>query len=475
LHLTRPSLVARLARQARTLFVIGLALAVSGCLTGAPPIPIGPIPMSREWRLRREPEQATHLTWWVTYASDSAEYLAFQTLAETYTEHTSTVIDLVSVPWDDIAPRGAASRLALALEAGRGPDLWGPVPSTWIGPYAAEGQVSALEPGQVKDIGQYAEIALLASRWAGKQYALPVLMDSIVLIYNRAMVPDPPKSFEELLEIAQVLTDTDAEAERWGLALPLLSQYHVYPFMDGYGGYIFNCVTSVAEGQQCDPGDIGLNNAGSVRGIELLADLNLGHSEIAATRKRLGTPLPEALSDRAVMHDSAVRLFAEGKAGMLLDGSWVLPQIEAAGIEYGVSAIPDLPEGIRSPRPLTLIDVLAASAGSAHPGEVIDFMNELAGPEAIVPMREALGKTPVRRDILRHPAFREERDLRVWYDCAANGVLLPQVPELGYVWAPWARALDEAIPGLKPAQEALDQAVEQIQGYMEPGGQSTSE
>jgi maltose-binding protein MalE len=74
----------------------------------------------------------------------------------------------------------------------------------------------------------------------------------------------------------------------------------------------------------------------------------------------------------------------------------------------------------------------------------------------------------VRRDILRHPALSGDRDLRVWYECAVNGVLLPQVPELGYVWAPWARALDEAIPGLKPAQEALDQAVEQIRAYMEP-------
>jgi maltose-binding protein MalE len=466
LHKTRTSLIAWLARQVSTIVVISLALAASGCLTGAPPTDRRSVGIGREWRLGREPEQAIHLTWWVAYASDSAGYLTFQTLAETYTERTGTVIDLVSVPWDDIAPRGAASRLALALEAGQGPDLWGPVPSTWIGPYAAEGQVLALEPGQVRDVGQYADVALLASQWSGKQYALPVLMDSIVLIYNRAIVSDPPESFEELLEIAQSLTD--AETERWGLVLPLLSQYHAYPFMDGYGGYIFNCETSASEGQQCDLGDIGLNNGGSVRGIELLADLNLGHSEIAATRKRLGTPLPEALSDRAVMHDSAVRLFAEGKAGMLLDGSWVLPQIEAAGIEYGVSAIPDLPDGVRSPRPLTLVDVLAASAGSAHPGEVIDFMNDLASPEAIVPMREALGRTPVRRDILRHPALREERDLRVWYDCAANGVLLPQVSELGYVWVPWARALDEAIPGLKPAQEALDQAVEQIRGYMEP-------
>ena len=418
---------------------------------------------------RRQPDPVIRLTWWIPYAEDSAEYPTFQTLAETYAERTDTLVDLVSVPWDDMVPRGTASRLSLALSAdqgsgSQGPDVWGPVPSTWIGPYATEGQVLVLEEGKIQNASQYADIATLASRWAGQQVALPVLMDSVALIYNRELVPDPPQSFEELEDLARgpKLSDglTDMETERWALVLPLLSQYHVYPFMDGYGGYIFGCETSVPEGQRCDLGDIGLNNEGSVRGIEFLADLYLGNSS--------GTPLPEALADRASMHDDAVRLFVEGKAGMLLDGPWVIPQIQAAGIQYGVSAIPELPEGTQPPRAWTLVDVLAANSGTAHPDEATDLMNYLAGRESIVALQDVLGKAPVRRDILRQQPLRENRELAIWYEQAANGVLLPQVPELGYVWAPWARALDEAIPGLKPAQEALDQAVEQIQGYIEP-------
>jgi maltose-binding protein MalE len=421
--------------------------------------------------LRREPEQAIHLTWWITYAEESAEYPTFQALAETYSERTGIVVELVSVPWDDIAPRGGLSKLSRSLDGGRRsgdqrPDLWGPVPSTWIGPYVSQGQVLALETGQVKDAEQYADIATSASRWAGKQYALPVLIDAIALVYNRSMVPKPPESFEELLEISQSLTD--AETGRWGLVLPLLSQYHVYPFMDGYGGYIFGCQTSLSEGQQCDLGDIGLNNEGSVQGIQLLSDLYLGHIRTMANPRSPATPLPEALADRSRMHDDAVRLFMKGNAGMLLEGSWVLPELKSTGIQYGVSAIPKLPNGAQSPRPLTIVYVLAASAGSAHPAKTIEFMNYLASPEAVVAIQSALGRTPARHDILYQSALREERELRTWYDQAANGVLLPQAPELGYVWAPWARALDEAIPGLKPAQEAMDQAVDQIASYLEP-------
>jgi maltose-binding protein MalE len=324
----------------------------------------------------------------------------------------------------------------------------------------------ALQPGQVKDATQYADIAMLASRWEGKQVALPVLMESIALIYNRTWVPDPPQSFEELGEIAQGLADT--EDERWGLVLPLLSQTHAYPFMDAYGGYIFGCAISVFEGQKCDLGDIGLNNEGAVRGLEFLSDLYLGDSKSSGTREPPEPVLPETLADRETMHDDAVDLFVEGQAAMLLEGPWALSQIKDSGINYGVAAIPDLPEGVHSPRSLTVVHAFAASARSAHPTEATEFLNFLASPEAVVTLYDALGKAPVRRDVLRQPALRQDQELRTWYDQAANGVPLPQEPELGYVWAPWARALDEAVPGLRSAQEALDQAVEQIQGYIEP-------
>jgi maltose-binding protein MalE len=442
----------------RVLLTVVLLLATSGCRDGDSSIIGRALGAAQEWRLRREPEQVIHLRWWITYAPDSAEYATFQDLAETYTEHTGVVIDLVSVPWDDIAPRGASSRLALAIQADRRssttPDVWGPVPSTWIGPYVRDDLALALEPEQIRDIGQYADAALLASRWSGKQYAVPVFMDSLALIYNRALVPNPPGNYQELIEIAQGLTDT--ENRRWGLVLPLLSQYHVYPFMDGYGGYILNCQVSVPDGQQCDPGDVGLNNDGSARALEFLSDLYV-EQEL----------FPESLADRAEMHDEAVRLFVEGRAGMLIDGSWVLSQANASGIDYGIAPIPELPQGTRPPRSLTTVQVLAASARTAAPTEAADLMLFLSSPKAVIALHNAIGKTPVRRDVLRQPALREDRNLRMWYDLAASGVLLPQEAELGYVWAPWARALDEAIPGLRPAQEALDQAVEQIKGYIE--------
>ena len=399
---------------------------------------------------RRQAEETITLTWWITFAQDSKEYPAFQALAEAYTEQTGHPVDLVSVPWSDIAPRGYGdSRLAIAQNAGTGPDIWGPVPHNWTGTFAAEGQALPLEREQVQDISQYADAALWACQFDQQLYGLPILMDSVALIYNADLVPDPPKRFDELLDLVQTITD--AENDRWGLVLPLLSQYHTYPFIEGYGGYIFKCVHA-----ECALEDIGLNNQGAAKGVQFLSDLYLKENLF-----------PEQLADRAIMHSHALHLFTEGKAAMLIDGSWVMPEVRASCIHYGVATIPPLPEATRPPHPLSIVQAMYVSARSSHPDEAIAFLNDLSSPENVSALHKVLGKTPVRRDILRSSPFRGDSEVKAWYDQATVAMPLPNVPELSYVWRPWGQALDEAIPGLTPVQDALDQAVEEIERDIE--------
>jgi len=293
------------------------------------------------------------------------------------------------------------------------------------------------------DLDQYEGIALQACQYDGKQVGLPVLMDSAALIYNKDLIPKPMGDFADLLE--QVRELTDAKAGRWGLVLPLLSQTHIYPFVDGYGGYLFRC-----NREGCDPGDVGLNNEGAVKGIQLLSDLYLEGL------------FADELVDRATMHDYGLRAFVEGRAAVMIDGPWVIPDLADSGVNYGVTDLPALPEETDQARSLTFVHAVYASAQTAHAEETVGLLNYLAGPEGAMAIHQALGRAPVRRDIMRQPDVRQNDETRAWYDQATNGVLLPNNPELDWVWSPWTRALEEAIPGLTPSQEALDRAVEEI-------------
>jgi maltose-binding protein MalE len=341
------------------------------------------------------------------------------------------------------------------------------VPHTWLEPYVSRDQALPLTPEQMRNYSQYDALALHASRLGGEQYALPLLMDSVALIYNRALVPKPPTTFESLLETAHEQTDPDSG--RWGLALPLLSPTHLYPFMDGYGGYVFACQV-VAEGHTsadvpaqadgpasasayvCDPQDVGLNNEGAVRGLQLVSDWYVQEGLF-----------PSALADSSQMVEHATQLFVSGQAAMLIDGPWVLPTLRETEIDFGVAALPPLPGASRAPRPLTVVHGLSANAHTEHLNQVLALMNHVAAPESIAALTGALNKAPARRDVVRQAQIEHARD---WRDRATAGVLLPPLPELDLVWSPWARALAEAVPGLRPAQEAMDQAVEQIQGTL---------
>jgi arabinogalactan oligomer/maltooligosaccharide transport system substrate-binding protein len=239
--------------------------------------------------------------------------------------------------------------------------------------------------------------------------------------------------------------------------------------MDGYGGYIVACKTARSETAPddvpqadaaasstrsehdylCDPADMGLSNSGAVQGIQLLADLYASEQLF-----------PPALADPSLMHEQSLQLFTSGRAAMLIDGPWILPSLYDSEVDYGVASLPVLPGASRAPRPLTVVHSLVANAQTDHPDQVLDLMAHIADTTSIVALSGALNRPPARRDVLREP---QTAHLRNWREQALAGVLLPPLPELDVVWSPWARALAEAIPGLRPAQEALDQAVEQVQ------------
>ncbi len=392
-----------------------------------------------------EPDTTIDLAWWIPYTEDSPEYVAFESIIERYGEQVDgIVIELVSVPWDGMAPRGIGlSELDQAIDNGDGPDLWGPVPHKWTGSFLGKGQIAALDQDLLPAPILFADVGLQACSVGDELYGLPVLMDGLALIYNRRLLPEPPSTFAELAGLAGRLRE--GENVPWVLGLPLLSPYHIYPFLDGYGGYIFG-----RSGGTWDPSDVGLANEGAVRGTRYLSALY--------TKQRI---FPESLADRAVMHSQAVQLFLEGQTATLIEGSWVLPQLEAAGLDYGVAPLPLLPGSEDAPRSLVVVQAVYLNAASAHPDEARALLAHIGTEDSMVALQEGLGTIPVRRDVLRSTALRDGDSLRAWYELVAAGVPLPSVPELDTVWGFWIQALEVAIPGLTPADEALQGAVDQ--------------
>lgn len=207
--------------------------------------------------------------------------------------------------------------------------------------------------------------------------------------------------------------------------------------MSAGGGYVF--------GQNPDgtlnPNDIGLNNKGGVRGLQLLKAL-----------------IDDGIMPLGVDSNAATTLFKEGKVGMIIAGPWVLEDVRKAGIDYGIAKIP-LIDGQR-PRPFVGVQGFMISAFSKNKMLAKAFLDEyVITKETMLALFEKGDRPPVYIPALNTVT---DHDAKAFYEIASEGIPMPSIPEMNSVWTAWSNAIELIFNGKLPPQQALDEAVVQI-------------
>src|SRR5699024_11982589 len=79
------------------------------------------------------------------------------------------------------------------------------------------------------------EEAVTSFSYEGIQYGIPAVVETYAMFYNTDLVPETPETIEELIEVAQDLTDGDT----YGFLMNATDFYFAYPFLTGAEGYVF--------------------------------------------------------------------------------------------------------------------------------------------------------------------------------------------------------------------------------------------
>jgi maltose-binding protein MalE len=366
-------------------------------------------------------------------------------MANAYTEATGTPIEMVTVPDADFK-----QKMGTLAPAGEGPDVYGPIAHDWIGEFAIQG-IAAEIPGDLID-GQndILAVAIEAATVEGTLSALPIFVESVALIYNVDMVPTAPTTWEELVTMATELTAGDV----YGFGFPLLEQYHEGGFYHAFGSYIFG----YADGQ-FDVEDIGLNNEGGVTAAKFLRDMF--HTQ--------QPPMPQVAIDRTNMHVQQEGMMEAKQIAMTINGPWREAPLTAAQINYGVAKLPTLPGG-ETMRPFLGVQCWAASTHSQKLEAALDFISFATGTNSVVEQYKGFIKAPVRQSALDSAEVQANPHMATWTEQAADGVPMPNIPEMSQVWVPWGDAIDAIIPpnaADEEVQSLLDGAAEQIKSNIE--------
>lgn len=369
----------------------------------------------------------------VVWANDDANHLkAVEQIAQKYAEQTGIEVEVTPVSGAE-----QVQKLALAAPSGKGPDLFYQ-PQDRLGDVVAQGLADPVElDGEAA--GGYSEAALEAVRYDGETYGYPITVETYALYYNKELVAEAPASVEDAADAAAGLTDP--ANDRFGFLI-VPDFYYAIPFIANYGGYIFG-----GSPGSYDVADIGLNNAGAAEGL----------TAYQAFMKE--NAIPETLTT-----DIMQTLFAEGKAGMVVDGLWSLKTFgEKLGDKLGTAPLPSV-NGKPSP---SFVGVKSwfVSSYSVSPQWAMDLAAYLTNDENARLYYETTGEIPARTAVtaeIGDPLYQG------FIDQIASGIPMPNVPEMTPVWE-MDSALDFILQG-QDVQAVLDETVEKIEQQIAASG-----
>lgn len=365
--------------------------------------------------------------------ADAVRTPVLKTAAESFTREYKIPVDIVEVPFGDI--RG---KLATAGPAGEGPDIV-VGPHDWLGELVANGLIAPIDLGSEKS--KFVPVTVEAFTYNNKLYGLPYAMEAIALIYNKKMVPTPPKTFEELIAMARKLTDK--KQGTYGYMLPGADAYHSYPIISAFGGYIFGRDA----GGNFNPKDVGLDSPGAVKGARFIERL-----------------IKEGVQPKGADYNTMANLFKEGKLGMMITGPWEIANAKAARINYGVAKIPAI-EG-KTPRPFVGVQGFMVSAHSKNVVLANEFLKGfVATKDVMLALYKQDPRIPAYKPALE--AVDDNPDLKAFAASASDGQPMPSIPEMSAVWGAYNDKLSLILNGEQTPDKAMKDLAAQVRKAIE--------
>ena len=389
-----------LARMARTAQIVLLAWLGAAAPSGAQP-----------------PPSALRLLVWI---NGDKGYNGLQKVGDAFTRVSGVQVVVQH-------PEGAPDKFQAAAGAGKGPDIfcW---PHDRAGEWAQSGLIVPVRPPRALR-EQIEDSAWQAFRYRGQLWGYPLAIEAIGLVYNKALVTTPPATFDELIALDKALAARGKKAILWDYNKSFFS----WPLLAGPGGHVFG---RDAQGN-LNPADIGVANAGALKGAQMLDRL-----------------LREGVMAKGARYAEMEAGFARGEVAMMLTGPWAWDNAKKAGIDFGVAAIPAVVPGRPSKAFVGVLGCMIAA-----PSKVKDLAREFIEHHLLqvdslktISADVPLG-TPANKAYFAELA--SQAHIAATMANALAGEPIPNIPEMGRFWPAMDAALEAITNGRQSPADAL--------------------
>ena len=212
-------------------------------------------------------------------------------------------------------PEGAPDKFTAAA-AGKGPDImcW---PHDRVGEWVKSGLIVPVRPGKrIRD--DIDDTAWGPFRYRGQTWGYPIAIETVGLIYNKALVPD---AAQELRAGDRARQDGSRPKGKSAILWAYNQAFFSWPLLAGPGGFVFG---RDAQGE-LDPQVIGVNNEGALKGALMIERL-----------------LKDGHMPQGVRYSEMESNFARGRVAMMINGPWAWDNVRKVGIDFGVARHPSI-------------------------------------------------------------------------------------------------------------------------------------
>ncbi|HET8798882.1 MAG TPA: extracellular solute-binding protein [Thermoanaerobaculia bacterium] len=362
----------------------------------------------------------------VWHAYRGGEKTAFEKVVAQYNASQKAIkVSPLAVPYDAFA-----DKITAAVPRGKGPDLFIYAQDRLGGWVTAGNTIEPIDFYLDKKLtDRFIPTTMQAMTYRKTIYGLPLNYKVMTMIYNKALVTNPPKTTGELVKVAKA--NTNAASGRFGLVYWYSNWYYHAPLFNGFGGGVFDAA-----------GKPIVNNASNVKSVDLLMRW--------AEKDKI---LPAEPSTALI-----TSLFNEGKAAIVFSGPWFLEEVSPK-IQYGLALLPTIDEAGGKPmRPWMTVEGVYIAAPSKKKDQAFEFVKYLTDVGASKILALEGSQSPANKAVYNDPQVAGNAVLKAFRAQVDNAVPMPNVPEMTLMWSPVTTAMNAIVQKASSPKAALDKA-----------------
>ncbi|MFI9262615.1 extracellular solute-binding protein [Streptomyces sioyaensis] len=367
------------------------------------------------------------VTFWDT--SNDAEKATYRKLAEGFQkEHPKVHVQYVNVPFGEA---NAKFKNAAGGNSGA-PDVMR-TEVAWTADFANLGYLAPLDGTPALDkTDDYLPQAVGSTKFKGKTYAAPQVIDTLGLFYNKKILKDAgvgvPKTFAELTTAAKKI-----KAKTGATALYLRGDdpYWFLPYLYGEGGNMVDARDKIVQ----------IDDGAGVKAFKTIKDL---------------VDSKAAVTDATDGQENQLKALKDGTVAMAVDGPWDIEGARAGKAfkdknNLGVAPVPAGSKAQGSPQGGWNLSVYA---GSKNLQASYAFVKYMSSAKVQQQTTDKLSLLPTRKSVYDVPAVKNNEMVKFFKPAVDGAVQRPWIAEGNSLFEPIKVQMNKVLTGSATPEQA---------------------